>query len=260
MVFWVGTSGWQYRDWRGRFYPPGAPTASWLSLYARRLPIVEVNSTFYRLPERSTVERWRDETSEEQLRFVLKCSRYLTHVRRLAAPGEPVDRLFQRAAPVRDWLMAVLVQLPPGLAADPTLLDGVLAAFADHGVRVAFEPREPSWFTSEPLAVLTARDAALVWTDRLGRIGPLIRTASWGYVRFHEGRSRDGDYGSRALATWAARLSRGWPEPTAEILAFFNNDHAAAAPRNALTLARRLHALGRLAPGAPAAPDDDDRV
>ena len=251
-MFWVGTSGWQYRDWRGRFYPPGAPTASWLALYAGCFPIVEVNSTFYRLPERSTFQHWRDATDGTRLRFVLKCSRYLTHVRRLVAPQEPVGRLLDRAEPLGDRLVAVLVQLPPGLVADPPLLDGVLGAFAARGARVAFEPRDPSWLADEPRGVLTARDAALVWTDRRGRIGALDRTASWGYVRFHEGRSREGAYGPAALSTWARRLAGCWPDPQAEVMAFFNNDHAAAAPRNAAMLARRLRALGRPAPGGGA--------
>jgi uncharacterized protein YecE (DUF72 family) len=256
MGFSVGTSGWQYRDWRGRFYPARAPATSWLSLYAARFPIVEVNATFYRLPERSTFQHWRDATEATRLRFVLKCSRYLTHIRRLVAPQEPVDRLLDRAEPLGDRLVAVLVQLPPGLRADPALLDGVLEAFAGRGVQVAFEPRDPSWLDGEPLAVLRRRNAALVWTDRRGRIGALDQTASWGYVRFHEGRSRDGAYGAAALSTWAARLDAAWPAPTAEVMAFFNNDHAAAAPANALMLARRLRALGRVAPTGQAPAGD----
>jgi uncharacterized protein YecE (DUF72 family) len=255
-VFSIGTSGWQYADWRGPFYPQHAPAAAWLSLYAACFPIVEVNSTFYRLPERSTVQHWRDTTNGAELRFVLKCSRYLTHVRRLVAPQEPVERLLDRAGPLGDRLVAVLVQLPPGLRANPALLDGVLAAFAGRGARVAFEPRDPSWLADEPLAALTAHDAALVWTDRRGQIGALDRTASWGYVRFHEGRSRAGAYGASALSTWAGRLDDAWPDPQAEVMAFFNNDHAAAAPRNALMLARRLRALGRVAPGGRAPSHD----
>jgi len=132
----------------------------------------------------------------------------------------------------------------------------VLGAFAARGARVAFEPRDPSWLADEPRGVLTARDAALVWTDRRGRIGALDRTASWGYVRFHEGRSREGAYGPAALSTWARRLAGCWPDPQAEVMAFFNNDHAAAAPRNAAMLARRLRALGRPAPGGGDRPRD----
>jgi uncharacterized protein YecE (DUF72 family) len=240
MALWIGTSGWQYRDWRGPFYPERLPQTRWLEHYASRFRCVEVNNAFYRLPERSTFASWREQTPDGFL-VAVKASRYLTHIKRLRDPQEPVDRLMDRAAALGDRLGPLLLQLPPTLKADPELLDGCLAAFAEHGrdVRVAVEPRHLSWWTDEVRSVLCQRNAALCWADRRGPITPLWATADWGYVRFHEGQASSPPtaYGRQALASWLPRIRKGWPS-SADVFCFFNNDHAAAAPRNAETLER----------------------
>lgn len=251
--FWIGTSGWQYRDWRGAFYPARLPTAGWLEAYAALFPMVEVNSTFYRLPPRSTFEHWAERTAAAELRFVIKASRYLTHVRRLDNPDEPVDRLLDRAEPLGTRLAAVLVQLPPTLRATPDRLAATLAAFHARHARVAFEPRHPSWFTDEVRSILAEYDAALCWTDRRNRTGPLWRSASWTYVRLHEGRTPSSSYGDRALRSWAERLVELSPDDGADAFVAFNNDHLASAPKNALELAGLLSDMGR-AVGAPGCP------
>src|SRR5262245_53054353 len=127
MPLLVGTSGWQYRDWRGGLYPEGLPQRSWLARYAGTFATVEVNNAFYRLPERSVFERWRAETPEGFV-VAVKASRYLTHVRRLRDPAEPVARLADRAAGLGDRLGPYLLQLPPTLRADAHRLDACLRA------------------------------------------------------------------------------------------------------------------------------------
>lgn len=235
---WIGTSGWQYDDWRGRVYPDGVPQRAWLEEYAVRFRTVEVNNAFYRLPERSTFERWRDQTPDG-FRMAVKVSRYLTHVKRLREPEEPVARLLDRARGLGDRLGPYLLQLPPNLKAEPERLDACLSAFPDD-VRVAVEPRHESWWTDEVEAVLAAHDAALCWADRRGRpVTPLWRTAGWGYVRLHEGTAQPRpSYGRRALTTWWERIRAAWPAGS-DVWVFFNNDHGGAAVRNAETLLRR---------------------
>jgi uncharacterized protein YecE (DUF72 family) len=208
----VGTSGWQYRDWRYVLYPAGLAERDWLEHYASRYATVENNGTFYRLPPPETFAGWRARTPDGFV-MTVKASRYLTHVRRPRDPAEPVERLMRAAARLGDRLGPVLLQLPPNLRADPGALDDCLREFArfpggpDGGrARVAVEPRHESWWTEETRQVLAAHNAALCWADRLGRpLTPLWHTADWGYLRFHEG----------AAAPWApvrrpgpARLGR----------------------------------------------------
>lgn len=228
MPVYVGTSGWQYADWRDVLYPEGLPQRLWLERYAEVFPTVENNGAFYRLPKRETFESWRDRTPPGFV-MAVKASRFLTHIKRLKAPAEPVARLMGVAEALEDRLGPVLLQLPPNLQADIPLLDECLACFPTH-IRVAVEPRHPSWWTDETRAVLEKRGAALCWADRLGRPEtPLWRTAEWLYLRFHEGAAHPWPhYGDRALRTWADRLGQN-----ADAYVYFNNDPGGAAVRNA---------------------------
>ena len=123
----IGTSGWQYADWRGRLYPRGLAQTKWLSFYAERFQSVEVNNVFYRLPEQSTFERWFAATPDDFV-FSLKASRYLTHVLRLSKPAEPVRRLLSRSTGLGHKLGPVLLQLPANFQADPKRLAATLRA------------------------------------------------------------------------------------------------------------------------------------
>jgi uncharacterized protein YecE (DUF72 family) len=224
----VGTSGWQYADWRGRFYPQKLPQRLWLEYYADRFPTVEVNNAFYRLPEKPVFESWRERTPPGFV-VTVKASRYLSHIKRLRDPEEPVQRLMERARGLGDKLGPILLQLPPTLKADPPLLAACLDAFG-RSVRVAVEPRHDSWWTDEIRGILTERDVALSWADRKGRpVTPLWRTSSWGYLRMHEGRAEPPPrYGRQALQTWADRLADTW-SPTDDVFVYFNNDPGGAA-------------------------------
>ncbi|QXJ19811.1 DUF72 domain-containing protein [Actinomadura graeca] len=224
----VGTSGWQYGDWRGVLYPPGLPQRRWLHRYAEVFGTVENNNAFYRLPARGTFEQWREATPPGFV-MAVKASRFLTHMKRLRDPGEPVARLMDAAGGLGSKLGPVLLQLPPTLRCEPARLQACLRCFPS-GVRVAVEPRHPSWWTAEVRGVLERHGAALCWADRLGRpVTPLWRTADWLYVRLHEGAaSPRPSYGDRALRSWAERIA-----PGGDAYVYFNNDPGGAAVRNA---------------------------
>jgi len=235
-VILVGTSGWQYRDWRDRFYPAGTPQRRWLEHYARNFATVEVNNAFYRLPERETFVKWRDRTPSD-LCIAVKVSRYLTHIKRLREPAEPVQRFLSRAQALGDKLGPVLLQLPPSLRADLPALDETLGLIPP-GVRVAVEPRHASWWTDETRELLEKHGAALCWADRKGRaVTPLWRTTDWGYLRMHEGRAQPRPrYGAAALRTWVERVA---DFPTAYV--YFNNDPGGAAIADATAFAAQAH-------------------
>ena len=230
----IGTSGWQYADWREEFYPPKLPKRAWLASYCESFDTVEVNSSFYRLPRLETVKRWADELPDGFV-MTMKASRYLTHVKRLREPAEPVERLMGVLEPLRGrgLLGPVLVQLPPDLTVEVGRLAATLSAFPAD-VRIAVEPRHESWFIDELRSLLTDRCAALVWADRGGRsLGPLWRTSGWAYLRLHHGRA-GWDYDNRDLGRWAARLAE-----SGKGYAYANNDPGAAAIRDA----RRLRCM-----------------
>jgi uncharacterized protein YecE (DUF72 family) len=254
----VGTSGWQYRDWRGVLYPPGVAQRRWLEHYCSQYATVENNGSFYRLPSPQTFADWHARTPDGFL-MAVKASRYLTHVRRLQDPVEPVGRLLSAAAGLGDRLGPVLLQLPPNLQADPGALDECLRAFADwradgqaadgqaaeparltsgKNVRVAVEFRHESWWTEPVRDLLARRGAAACWADRLGRpTGPLWRTADWGYLRLHEGAAQPHPrYGEQALHSWARRIAETWPDG-GEVFAYFNNDPGGAAVYDAAAFA-----------------------
>ena len=242
MPVWIGTSGWQYRDWRGLFYPQGLRQASWLEHYADRFRVVEVNNAFYRLPEANTFTAWAERTPDDFV-VAVKASRYLTHIRRLREPSEAVARLLERARCLGPKLGPVLLQLPPTLAADLGALRATLACFPAD-VRVAVEFRHESWFSDETRGVLADHDAAFCLADSPKRRTPEWRTASWGYVRFHEGRSSPRPcYGRTALGNWAGRLADLFG-PDDDVYAFFNNDPRGCAVRDARRLARAVERAG----------------
>lgn len=236
MILRVGTSGWQYREWRGPFYPAELPQRLWLEHYSSRFGAVEVDSVFYRLPEASTFRDWASRTPEG-FTMAVKASRYLTHVRRLREPEEPVRRLLERVGELGEKLGPVLLQLPPDLRFAPERLDAALACFPPS-VRVAVELRHPSWFVEETWELLSDHRAAFCLADRRGPITPLRRTARWTYLRLHEGLASPSPcYGRAALASWAGRLRDRWPARS-DAYVFFNNDQRCCAVRNAEAFSR----------------------
>ncbi len=241
MTLRIGTSGWQYRDWRGTVYPEGEPTRRWLPCYAEMFDTVELNNSFYRLPDPSRFATWAAAVPDGFC-FAVKASRYLTHVRRLRDPADPVARLMDHARALGPKLGPVLVQLPPNLRADCEALEAVLDAFPDDA-RVAVEFRHPSWESAEVDAVLGAHDASCVLADRKGRVSGR-RTAGWAYVRLHEGRAAPVPcYGHRALASWIDRIVDLWGHDVDGYL-YCNNDPHGCAAHNAADLQRLARRAG----------------
>jgi uncharacterized protein YecE (DUF72 family) len=236
---WVGTSGWQYRDWQGPFYPRELPSDAWLSHYASTFSTTEVNNTFYGLPPRDTFVRWADRTPDDFL-MAIKASRYLTHIVRLREPREPVDRLLDAASGLGLKLGPVLVQLPPTFAVDLDRLTGLIEAVAGR-VRIAVEFRHPSWRSNAVYATLRSANAAVVLADRPGAHVEPVVTADWTYIRFHQGTDRAAAYRRSKLHRWAERLAG---LPVDEAFVYFNNDPGGAAPRDAAVFREMLEARG----------------
>ena len=231
----VGTSGWVYGDWRGSVYPEALPQRAWLGYLSRRLPKIEINASFYRLPARSTFEGWASQVPEG-FRFAVKMSRFLTHVRRFRDPAEPVELFWQRAGGLGAALGPVLFQQPPTFAKDTGLLRALLQVIPAD-MRPAFEFRHPSWHDDEVLGLLDGAGAAWVLADRPGVHVPPHVTGGWSYVRFHRGTRQGFPYTAAKLRRWAREIAS---LDAAEVFVYFNNDPGGAAVRDAERLQRLL--------------------
>lgn len=253
MAVRIGTSGFLYEHWRGRFYPSTA-RGSELEHYAGLFDTVELNVTFYRMPSAATFRSWADRVPDGFL-FAVKASRYLTHVKRLREPGDSVKFLVERVTELGPHLGPILLQLPPDMTVDVPRLEGAIEAFP-ASFRLAVEPRHRSWFTDELRAMLTARRVALCLADRRGPVTPAWRTADWTYLRFHGGRASPRPcYGERALETWSTRVHEDWGSG-ADGFAYFNNDHHGCALRDAGAFGRLLARQGVDVGLLPAIHDD----
>jgi uncharacterized protein YecE (DUF72 family) len=234
----VGCSGWQYKHWRGDFYPTDLPQTKWFEHYTARFDTVEINNSFYRLPERATFASWarRAPTAFE---FAIKASRFLTHMKKLKDPEEPIERLFSRMRALGTHLGPVLYQLPPGWKADV----GRFGHFLDtvpRDVRQVVEFRDPSWYSPEVFRLMERRHVALCLHDMEGSATERARVGPFVYVRFHGATAKyGGGYTKDRLRGWAAWLN-GQRAEGCDVYAYFNNDVGGHAPRDAVTLRRLL--------------------
>ncbi len=207
----AGTSGYSYKEWKGSFYPEDLPADGMLAYYAGRLPAVEINNTFYRLPKEKVLESWCGEVPAG-FRFAIKASRRITHIRRLKGAESEMDFLLGNLKTMGPKLGAILFQLPPNLKADPPRLEAFLGLLPPRA-RAAFEFRNASWFDDAVFDLLRARNAALVHVDahegdEERSPGPLTATADWGYLRL-----RREDYDEGGIAAWRERIeAASWTE------------------------------------------------
>lgn len=198
--FRVGTSGYNYEEWRGRFYPDAVEERDMLRLYGEAFPTVEVNYTFYRTPNVRTLQSWARETPES-FAFSLKAPRRITHEMQLRDTGETLTGFCDIARVLRNKVGALLFQLPPFLRKDTSRLEDFLHQLPP-GNRAAFEFRNQSWFSDDVFDCLARFDAALCWCDHDERTSPFVQTASFGYIRL-----RQPDYTAHDLDEWARRLT-----------------------------------------------------
>jgi uncharacterized protein YecE (DUF72 family) len=237
----IGCSGWNYASWKQEFYG-GLPPRLWLEHYSRHFDTVEVNNTFYRLPNRQAVANW-ERTVPPGFLFSVKASRYLTHVKRLLDVEGGLQRFYERIEPLlrSPKLGPILWQLPPNFRRDVERLANTLDRLPREQ-RHCFEFRHPSWFAEDVYALLRRHGVALVIGDRpeVKAFQAHVFTAPWTYVRFHYGsRGRRGNYSEAELREWARRFE-AWSADV-EVFAYFNNDWEVFAVRNALRL---KHLLG----------------
>jgi uncharacterized protein YecE (DUF72 family) len=235
---WIGTSGWSYPHWRESFYPAALPSRRWLAFYADHFASVEINASFYRLPPRAAFAAWRDQTPPG-FRFAVKGSRYLTHLKKLIEPEEPLRRLLDAAAGLGDKLGPLLFQLPPRWRLDLPRLERFLAALrAQAPAPGALEFRDPSWLSPPVFAALERAGVALCLPVGPGMPLDVRLTAGWTYLRMHHGRQGIG-FGDDELAAWAERIA-GFLARGAETYVYFNNDPGGHAVRDAQRLRRLL--------------------
>jgi len=239
MRYFIGTSGWQYADWKGKFYPENLTRKDWLGYYAQHFPTLEINSSFYHLPQPKALINWY-ETVPRDFVFSLKVSRYITHIKRLHDAGEAAKEFVQRAVLLKEKLGCLLYQLPPGLKRNDELLQGFLAALP-RGFRHVMEFRHPSWFAPAVEEILHNHGAGFCIFDMPELTSPLITTAGFGYVRFHGSQALYSSlYSDSELKQWSHKL-QALSHNVNQIFIYFNNDIAGFALDNASTLNRYLN-------------------
>jgi uncharacterized protein YecE (DUF72 family) len=236
---YIGTSGWSYDHWEAIVYPSGLSGEQRLHRYAQRLPAVEINHSFYQLPEALALARWR-ETVPEGFRFAVKASRYITHMKKLKDPESTLPGLLERVDRLGDRLGPLLFQLPPRWRFNGARLEAFLEGLP-AGYPAVFEFRDPSWHNEQTIELLERYGAGFVVYELEGFESPLWVTGDQAYVRLHgpDGAYR-GDYPEATLATWAERL-QAWAREGYTVYCFFDNDEAGYAAKNAETLRRLCH-------------------
>lgn len=243
MTVHVGTSGFSYKHWEdGVFYPKGLPKSRQFEFYCEHFDTVEMNVTFYRMPSIETFQGW-NRRSPEDFRFVLKGSRYITHIKRLKDAKEPVALFFDRARPILKKTDCILWQLPPRFRANLERLESFLKIIGRRkSVLHAFEFRDASWFVSDAFDMIHDRGMSIVRADWPG-LGPdMPKDQPFEYIRrhgTHGGRNYEGLYSDSNLKE-DARLIRRWKKAGKEVFVYFNNDARGYAVRNAMDLRKML--------------------
>ena len=239
-MIWIGTSGWIYPHWVGRFYPPDLPARDHLAFYAQHFPTVEINRSFYRLPTRDQFRSWAEQTAGHPgFLFAVKASRYITHLKKLRDVDEALDRFIDAAAGLGERLGPCLYQLPPHWRADPLRLEQFVARLPRQHC-AAFEFGDPSWYRPDIARILEDGGCALVTAvgGSLSSPPDAPRVGPFDYVRFHHGAHGIG-FSRAELEQWAKRLA-GYAAEGRDAYAYFNNDPDGHAVADACTLRELL--------------------
>ncbi|HYC90109.1 MAG TPA: DUF72 domain-containing protein [Thermoanaerobaculia bacterium] len=240
----IGTSGYHYKHWLGRYYPEGMKANEMLKHYLRDFDTVELNNTFYQLPNESTFDAWRKNTPSDFL-YAVKGSRFITHMIKLKDAQRGLTNFMPRAERLRGKLGPILWQLPPGWKVNVERLEEFLSLLPKEH-RYTFELRNETWMTDAVLEVLKKYNAAFCIYELAGYHSPIELTADWTYIRLHGPTSfkYQGSYSDEQLAEWADRI-RAWSKKLKGIYVYFDNDDSAYAVYNALTLKRMVEKATR---------------
>jgi len=222
----AGTSGFSYKEWVGEFYPDKLAAKDMLAHYATRLPTVEINNTFYRMPNAASIQSWRSQVPDS-FRFAIKAPRRISHIKRLRDSGEELAFLLRALADLSPCLGSLLVQLPPHARCDEAALSGFLS-LVPEGTRVAFEFRNETWNVPAVFKLLESRNAALVQSESDEKFEPLPWTADWAYLRL-----RRVVYTAEDLGRWLERIEASG---VGEAQVFFKHEDGATGPKLAAQL------------------------
>lgn len=233
----VGTSGWHYDHWKGRFYPEELKKSDWLGFYMQHFDTVEINNTFYHLPKETFVERWHKQAAKNFI-CTVKANRYLTHIKKLKDTSEEITRFFERMKLLGVNLGPVLYQLPPNLHKNLKLLADFLELLPEKRLGV-FEFRHDSWYCDKIYELLDKHGLGFCTHDMPGKVSPRIVTGKLLYLRMHGATGRySGNYPDKILKGWAKWIKNNAGERY--VYAYFNNDYNAHAVNNAKQLCKML--------------------
>ncbi len=231
----IGCSGFMYDEWQGTFYPNELSKRQWLEYYCKKFATVELNVTFYRVPEKETFSKWYSETPKDFI-ISLKGSRFITHVKKLKSPAEPLDVFFSRITALREKLGVVLWQFPPEFKADIGKLKEFLEAIGHYKARNTFEFRDKSWINKQVIALLVKNNTALCIADWPDFLCSAPVTADFVYIRRH---GADGEYASgyttEQLRADAKAINK-FLKDGKDVFLYFNNEAGGYAPKNAREL------------------------
>lgn len=234
----IGTSGWHYKHWVGPFYPERTPASKMLPHYFSFFDTVELNNTFYRLPQKSALQNWRESTPDNFC-FAAKGSRFITHMKKLKDPEQALARYFDAIDVLEHKLGPILFQLPPNWVVDLPRFEIFLQALP-AGHRYAFEFRNPTWDCPPVLNLLEKYEAAYCIFHLAGYQSPLSITADFSYLRLHgPGGKYQGSYSDSDLGCWAERILN-WSARLRAVYVYFDNDDSGYAVRDALRLRKMV--------------------
>ncbi len=228
---YIGTSGWHYKHWKGPFYPEDMTDKELLPYYSERFDTAEINNSFYKVPEKKTLQKW-SRTAGNNFIFAAKASRYITHMKKLKDPEQPVKNFMDKIAALGDSLGPILFQLPPNWKKNADRLKSFLKTLP-KGFRFTFEFRDPDWFGQDINDLLAEKQAAFCIYDFDRRQSPKTVTADFVYIRLHgpDGAYK-GKYDSQALSGWAGAIFQ-WQKQGKDVYCYFDNDQAGFAAENA---------------------------
>jgi uncharacterized protein YecE (DUF72 family) len=235
----IGTSGWVYQHWRGIFYPDHLRQSNWFAYYAQVFDTVEINNSFYRLPSVAAFTAWRQQAPPDFV-YAVKASRFLTHMKKLRDPGEPLERFFERARCLGQTLGPVLYQLPPHWQVNLSRFEAFLVALPPGYAHVV-EFRDASWLIEAVFELMERYGVAHCIHDMQPLKIPARVTAAPVYVRLHGDGAHGGDYQEAALEAWAGQISE-WRRQRLDVFVYFNNDIGGYALEDARTLRKMLDA------------------